>query len=136
MTRRSRYGNRTDANQADIIEELERLPGCQVIDLSAVGSDVPDLLVGFRRQWVLMEVKTANGELSPGQEEFKRDARGPVVVVRSPVEAVDALIRATADYPKYYQRKLDRLATAAFHLGQKCKVAEAREAALREYFKL
>ena len=73
-----------------------------MVSLAAVGKDCPDLLVGHRGHNYLMEVKRPPGpkggmsedgqKLSPGQERFRREWRGrPVVVVRSPSEALQAL---------------------------------------------
>jgi Holliday junction resolvase len=53
---------------------------------------IPDLLVGFRGVTYLLEVKVAKGRLSKVQEEFHASWRGgPIVVVRSPLEALGAI---------------------------------------------
>lgn len=98
-----RYGARRDKNEPPIVEALRRV-GCLVQLLD--GRDIPDLLVGFRGVWWLLEVKGEAGpkggtdkrNLRPGQERFKReaDAMGlPVRVVRTPQEAIDVLTKET-----------------------------------------
>lgn len=58
-----RRAARTDANQAQIVAALRRM-GAYVVDLSAVGMGVPDLLVGWRGAWHLIEVKDGRKALS------------------------------------------------------------------------
>lgn len=82
---------RVDGNHGAIVKALRRV-GCNVLDLSRVGSGCPDLLVSCRRRGglpdlVLMEVKTARGAFTADQRAF--EARGwPVFVVRSVTEAL------------------------------------------------
>lgn len=80
-----------DANEPEIIEALHRV-GADVFQLD--GRDIPDLLVGFRDRWVLLEVKTPDGDLRPGQETFLMLAearRRPAFVVRNPEDALRAI---------------------------------------------
>lgn len=51
-----KYAARTDANHGEIRTALRQL-GCYVVDLSRAGGGVPDLLVGFRGTWFLIEAK-------------------------------------------------------------------------------
>lgn len=67
-----RRAAKTDANQGDIVEALRRV-GCQVKVTSTVGQGFPDLVVrlpGCCALIMLMEVKTADGKLTPDQKEF------------------------------------------------------------------
>lgn len=74
-----------DANQASIIEALEKI-GCVVYDI-----DKPvDLLVEFRGLWILMEVKTKKGKLEDSQKRFFSKVRAPAFIVRDIEEAVAA----------------------------------------------
>lgn len=88
-----------DRNEPPIVDAL-RAAGClvQAID----GRDLPDLLVGFRGAWWLLEVKGEAGpkggishrKLKPGQEKFHRLATAmglPSYVVRTPEEALRAI---------------------------------------------
>lgn len=78
-----RYGRQKDANHDQIVAALHRSGGIQCVDLSAMGEDVPDILVGIDGAWFLVEIKTANGRETPGQAAFRAAARGPVFVIRS-----------------------------------------------------
>ena len=51
-----RRAAKIDANQPEIVAALRKV-GAQVTSLAAVGEGVPDLLVGFRGETVLIEVK-------------------------------------------------------------------------------
>ena len=74
-----KYGAKRDINEAQIVAAL-RAAGASVQHLSAPG--VPDLLVGFREQNYLMEVKQAKGKLTPTEQQFADDWRGQTVIVR------------------------------------------------------
>lgn len=95
----ARHAPRRDANEPGIVQALERC-GALVCRINQRG--LPDLLVGFRRQWFLLEVKLPLGprggacgsELNDAQEEFFRLAeagRLPVKVVRDAEEAMCAI---------------------------------------------
>ena len=86
---------RVDANQAAIVEAL-RDAGCTVQDLHEVGDGCPDLLVGFtdcqgEPRNYLLEVKSKRGKLTGNQPKWHRNWRGQKAVVRSPLEALEAL---------------------------------------------
>jgi hypothetical protein len=82
-----------DANHGEVQKELEQL-GASVCDLSKVGDDFPDLLVGFCGRDFKVEIKAAKGEQSDGQKEFARDWRSsPVVVIRSRLEVREWYLR-------------------------------------------
>jgi hypothetical protein len=81
--------NKTDSNQAAIAEAF-RARGAWVFDLHAVGRGCPDLLVASRGRWLLVEVKSEKGKLTPQQVRFIGEAgqRGAkVYVVRSVEDA-------------------------------------------------
>lgn len=61
---RTGQARRRDANEADIVDALERR-GVTVIRLSGPG--VPDLLTYYRGRWLPLEIKSAVGELTPAQ---------------------------------------------------------------------
>ena len=84
---------RTDANQSAIITILRQV-GATVVDLSAVGKGVPDLLVGHRGVTYLLEVKNVKGKnkTTPDQDIFYAWWRGgPVHIVRTADEALAAI---------------------------------------------
>lgn len=82
---------RRDSNEPEIVNAL----ACAGADVFRIDQrDLPDLLVGFRDRWYLLEVKTRAGKLSDGQERFIRMAaarRRPAEVVRTPEEALRAV---------------------------------------------
>jgi hypothetical protein len=80
--------SRRDANHPQVVGWYEEL-FCSVVDLSAVGGGVPDLLVGCAGRSELVEVKTEDGDLEPNQLTFAKTWRGnPVVVVRTQAEVI------------------------------------------------
>ena len=62
-----RRAARVDANQAAIVAALRQV-GCYVQDLSGVGRGCPDLLVGYRGVWHVIEVK--DGRKPPSAREL------------------------------------------------------------------
>ena len=95
MTRK--YG-KPDANHGRIVEALT-LAGCDVLDLKAVGNGAPDLLVGWPcspHYLTLLEVKDGEKppsarKLTPDQVEFHARWKGPIHIVTSVDEALDAV---------------------------------------------
>lgn len=90
-----RRAAKIDANQTQVVEAL-RAAGATVQSLAAVGQGVPDLLVGFRGQTVLLEVK--DGRKPPSERRLTEQQitwhgawrGGPVAIV----DGVDAALRA------------------------------------------
>lgn len=85
-----KYAARVDAPHAEIVKALRQC-GCQVLDLSRVGSGCPDLLVRLPRKGIsdlwLMEVKTGRGKLNEDQRRFH--ALWPeTIIVRSVDDAL------------------------------------------------
>ena len=84
----NRYAKKRDDCERGIIQALEAA-GALVVQL-----DQPlDLLVGYGRQWWLLEVKMPKGKLTPSQDEFfeawsKHSECGIAAVVRSASEAL------------------------------------------------
>ena len=84
------YARKVDANQEEIVKAMRQI-GAKVTSLARLGHGVSDLLVSFRQRWLVMEVKTADGKLTPDEKEWVGDQRAPVYIVRSPLEAVAIL---------------------------------------------
>lgn len=80
-----RQAARRDDNERPIIEALRRA-GASVEQLSKRG--VPDLLVGWRGETFLIEVKTAKGRLTADESAWLESWRGQAVIVRSVEEAL------------------------------------------------
>lgn len=94
MTKRSQPApKRTDANQAEIVKALRDI-GASVTILSQVGHGVPDLLVGFRRSNMLLEVKTEGSGLTSDEAKWFAEWRGQVYVARTVDQAIDIVINA------------------------------------------
>lgn len=62
-----RRAAKVDANQPEIVRALRQV-GAYVESLAAVGNGVPDLLVGFRGETVLIEVK--DGRRPPSERQL------------------------------------------------------------------
>ena len=89
-----RRAAKADINQPEIVQHLRDL-GATVTPLHMVGRGCPDILVGFRGDTVLMEIKTPgkNDILTPDQVKWHSEWKGgKVYIVRSAAEAVDLLI--------------------------------------------
>ena len=91
-----RRSAKIDANQNDIVNALRRA-GATVQSLAANGQGVPDLLVGFKGQTFLFEIKDGAKPLSarkltPDQVEWHKAWRGgPLVVVESAEQALSVV---------------------------------------------
>ena len=81
---------KVDKNQSDIVKAL-RDCGASVALLHAVGKGMPDLLVGYRQENYLLEVKDVKGRVNPLQSKWHLEWRGHAFVVRTPVEALYAI---------------------------------------------
>jgi len=93
----SRYRSKKDANQKEIVTALEGV-GCTVADLSAVGSGVPDILVGFGSKNYLIEIvgpdklkRFPPDGLSDNQIEWHKVWNGSVYKAASVQEALDVM---------------------------------------------
>lgn len=89
---RSKLPHKKDANHNAIADAFTSV-GASVSDTSALGGDFPDMVVGLVGVNILVEVKTADGKLEPGQERFRDEWRGWYEVVRSPEEAIALVMR-------------------------------------------
>jgi hypothetical protein len=91
-----RRAARVDSNQDQVVEAL-RAAGATVQSLAAVGQGVPDLLVGFQGQTLLMEVKNGRKPLSQRQlteDQLKWHGAwrgGPMAIVDGPDAALRML---------------------------------------------
>jgi hypothetical protein len=91
-----RRAAKVDTNQSGVVKALRKV-GAIVQPLHMVGVGCPDLLVGYRRQTFLLEVKDgerrpSEQKLTPDQEGWHREWRGlPVAIVRSEEEALAAI---------------------------------------------
>lgn len=90
-----RRAHQVDQNQRAIVQALEAMY-CSVADTSALGDDFPDLIVGYRKRNILLEVKNpaqpkGKRRLRPGQQTWHDAWRGQVAVVETVEEAIAAV---------------------------------------------
>ena len=82
---------RADENQAEIVTALRQL-GATVVILSQVGGGCPDILVGYRGESYLMEIKGPRGRLSKRQIAFHESwCGGEISVIRSVGQAIKTI---------------------------------------------
>lgn len=81
---------KVDANQEEIVKALRQV-GAAVQSLAQVGKGCPDLLVSFRDQMYLLEVKAGKGKLREAQAKWHSEWRAAVFVARSPDDALRAI---------------------------------------------
>lgn len=99
---------RADANQKAVIAAL-RSVGATVVSLHAVGGGVPDLLVGYRGETYLLELKgsksassskTGGGKKTiPRQEAWRAAWRGRAVRILEDEDDLAAFYRAIKAIP-------------------------------------
>ena len=82
---------RIDGNHKEIRKAF-RDKGASWLDLFRVGDDAPDGLVGYLGVNVLVEVKTLEGDLSKGEQEFFDTWKGAAVVCRD-THDVDTILQ-------------------------------------------
>ena len=94
-----RLAARVDNNQQTIVRALVAI-GASVEYLHRLGQGVPDLLVGYRAQNFIFEIK--NGNKPPSQRKLTEDEvkwharwRGKVYIVESVEQALHILATAT-----------------------------------------
>lgn len=93
-----RRAAKRDDNHAEIVSAL-RMAGCGVLDLAAVGNGCPDLLAHppvFPWRMALLEIKDSRKppsarKLTPEQVRFHAEWKGPLFVVTTPAEALEAM---------------------------------------------
>ena len=84
------YKKRVDENQKSIVHTFIAM-GASVLNLSTVGRGCPDLLIGYKGNTVLVEVKrNEKATFTEPQIKFMQEWRGGAV---SRIDSVDAAIR-------------------------------------------
>lgn len=92
-----RRAAKVDGNQAEIVEDLRKIPDCTVAVLSAVGGGIPDLLIGYRGFNFLVELKDPTQpkhrhELTDDQKKFHAEWKGQVLKAFSFLEIVNYMV--------------------------------------------
>ena len=94
------WNKKVDTNQKSIVEAIRKCGG-SACSIASLGHGVPDLIVGYRGQTVLVEVKHPKTEMNPMQREWAAKWQGsPVCVVRSPEEVERLLDNLGGGYPR------------------------------------
>jgi hypothetical protein len=78
---------RTDQNQTEVVEALRAI-GASVAITSMVGFGFGDLVVGYRRNNKIIELKFKRGTWTPAELEFHQNWQGKIDVARSIDEAI------------------------------------------------
>ncbi len=78
-----RRAAKVDANQDPIVSAY-RAVGASVQSMASLGKGVPDLLVAYRGQVWVIEVKGPKGTLTPDQVKWIGEWKAPVHIVRTP----------------------------------------------------
>lgn len=90
-----RIASKIDTNQPEIVRALRRA-GASVQILSMVGRGCPDVVVGFRGQTYLLEIKDGSlppskRTLTPDEKQWHAKWRGHVDIVESIEDALRAI---------------------------------------------
>lgn len=91
----ARRASKVDATHPAIVSAL-RKARVSVFSIATVGRDVPDLVCSYRGFTLLAECKTGSKKLTRGQENFRREWQGIVIVARDPDQAVKEFFTAWA----------------------------------------
>ncbi len=83
---------RIDANQKEIVATFRKL-GCSVFVTSEIGKGFPDIVLGFRGDNYLIEIKDGKKPLSQQklteqEQEFHREWDGNLCIIRSIEDAI------------------------------------------------
>jgi hypothetical protein len=95
----TRYAKRTDDNHADIVAEFrEAMPEATVFDASGAGRGFSDLVIGWKGQNYLIEVKDpdkapSRRKLTPAQEKFHLQWQGQIDICHSAAEICAVIAR-------------------------------------------
>jgi hypothetical protein len=81
---------RVDLNQVSLVQYARRM-GANVEHLHTIGRGCPDLLVAYRGQWLLVEVKSDNGRLTLDEQEWHAAFDAPVHIWRTVADVVRTL---------------------------------------------
>ena len=93
---------RVDANQPEIVADLRGIRAT-VQHLHEVGKGCPDILVGFRGNNWLFEIKTKAGKLTPDEITWHNEWKGRVITIKDSRMAIDLMggYACPADVPPF-----------------------------------
>lgn len=104
-----RYAARVDENQGRIVKAL-RAVGAWVWSTAPLGNGFPDLLVWFRGQYTLLEVKREGPpsaqKLTEAESKFALGCPGRLEIVTTAEEALRAIGAIEHDTPKALKKRV------------------------------
>lgn len=79
---------KVDANQAELVKQIRKIPGVSVALTHTVGNGFPDAAVGFRGRTYLIEIKDpdkfkSQRKLTPEEETFHGKWTGHIKVIET-----------------------------------------------------
>jgi hypothetical protein len=85
---------KVDANQAELVKQIRKIPGATVKHTHVVGDGFVDIVVGYRKRNFLFEIKDpsqppSKRKLTEDEEKFHKEWTGHVAVV----ETIDDVVR-------------------------------------------
>lgn len=85
--------NKQDRNAVEIVSALRAVGAtARFVEFQHGQAGCPDILVGWKGQTYLMELKVRKGRLSDAQKKFHAEWQGPpILVIRSVSEALIAI---------------------------------------------
>ena len=87
------YAKRVDLNHQEVVKTLRSL-GASVFDASRMGQGFPDLVIGYKHQTVLVEIKSGESKkFTVAQLKFMADWKGSAVVRINDVDGAIRLIK-------------------------------------------
>lgn len=87
---------KTDANQADIVKALRKLPKLSVFSTHIVGKGFPDIVVGYKGINYLFEIKDgakpkSSQKLTTGEVKFHSEWNGQIDIITNIDDALNIL---------------------------------------------
>jgi hypothetical protein len=93
------FAKKVDKNQKDVVKALRSM-GATVVDLSAVGKGMTDLIVGFDGQTILLEVKDGpDKKFTPQQIKFFATWTGGMLARVNSVQEAEDLLQSIKQNP-------------------------------------
>ena len=83
--------SKKDKNHKEIVDALVEIPGVSVFETHRIGGGFPDIVVGFRGETYLVEIKSANGKLTGPERDFFDNWTGHVTIGRTLDDILDAI---------------------------------------------
>ena len=85
------WASRVDANQAEIVECLQGIPGCEVRSMAAIGAGFPDIAVGYCARNYFFEIKMPGKKLNDDQQKFFHTWPGQVQKIETVQEIIKTI---------------------------------------------